>query len=841
VHGVGVEVCNVETFWQDLRYGARLLRLNPGFTIVAVLSLALGIGANTAIFQLLDAVRLRTLPVRNPQELAVVRVADRNWSSGRHQGRYSQITNPMWEQIRDNQEGFSSIFAWAADEFNLAVGGEARYAQGMYVSGDFFKVLEVQPLLGRVLTPEDDRRGCSTPAAVISYGFWQREYGGQQSALGGKLTLEGHPFPIVGIMPPGFFGVEVGRFFDVAIPICSEPVIRGEDSLLDMRHGYWLASMGRLKPGWSIQKATAQLNAVSPAVLEATVPPVYKPENVKKYMEYRFAAFPADNGFSRLRQDYENPLWTLLAIAALVLLIACANLANLMLARASAREREVGVRLALGASRVRLLRQMLVESLLLAAVGALFGAGVAQLLSRFLVAFLSTQNSPLFMDLRADWRVFGFTAALAVLTCVIFGLTPALRCTRVVPSSVLKTAGRGMTSGRERFGLRRVLVVSQVALSLVLLMASLLFVRTLRNLLTLDPGFRSDGIIVASIDITRLNIATDQRQQFKRDLLGRFRALPGIDDAADTGDIVPISGNSWNENILIAGDEKRQATPWFSRVSPGYFKTLRTAFLAGRDFDTHDTATSPRVAIVNEAFVRKFLNGQDPIGVTFRNDTFVSKPAPMYQIVGFVKDTKYVDLREEPRPLVYLTAAQDDRPDNFPQFVIHAGIPPSAAIPVIKDAILQSGSQAIIEFHTLQTQIRDSLLRERLMATLSGFFGFLAVVLATIGLYGVISYTVARRTNEIGIRVALGAQRGHVIGMIMREAGILLAAGVIVGAVLALLAARTATSLLYGLKPYDPATLALAAMALAAVAALASFLPAHRAAKLDPMVALREE
>ena len=830
----------METLWQDLRYGARLLRLNPGFTAVAVLSLALGIGANTAIFQLLDAVRMRTLPVKSPQELAVVRIANNTWSTGRHEGRYSQITNPMWEQIRDHQEGFSSIFAWAATEFNLAVGGEARYAQGMYVSGDFFKVLDVQPLLGRLLTSEDDRRGCGSPGAVISYAFWQSEFGGQPSAVGGKLTLEGHPFPIVGIAPPGFFGVEIGRSFDVTVLICSEPVIRGEESLLDMRHGYWLASMGRLKPEWSLEKASAQLNAISPAVLEATVPTVYKPDNAKRYMEYRFAAFPADNGFSQLRQEYENPLWTLLAIAALVLLIACANLANLMLARASAREREVGVRLALGASRVRLLRQMFVESLLLAAIGALFGAGLAQLLSRFLLAFLSTQGSPLFMDLRADWRVFAFTAGLAVLTCVLFGLTPALRSTRVAPASVLKAVGRGMTSGRERFGLRRVLVVSQVALSLVLLFGALLFVRTLRNLMTLDPGFRQDGILVAGIDITRLNIAADRRQAFKRELLDRVRALPGIKDAADAG-IVPVSGNWWNENILIEGDEKRKATPWFNRVSPGYFETMRTLVLAGRDFDGHDTASSPKVAIVNESFVRKILNGQNPIGVNFRVENYVGRPSPMCQIVGLVKDTKYGDMREEPTPLVYVAMAQDDRPDNFPQFVIHASVPPSVALPAIKEAILQSGPEIIIEFHTLQTQIRDSLLRERLMATLSGFFGFLAVLLATIGLYGVISYTVARRTNEIGIRVALGAQRGHVMGMIMREAGILLAVGVVVGAALALIAARTATSLLYGLKPHDPSTLVIAVVAIALVAAAASFLPAHRAAGLDPIAALREE
>jgi putative ABC transport system permease protein len=830
----------METLWQDLRYGARLLRLNPGFTAVAVLSLALGIGANTAIFQLLDAVRLRTLPVKSPQELAVVRVADRKWSSGRHEGRYSQLTNPMWEQIRDHQQGFSSIFAWAATTFNLVAGGEARYAQGMFVSGDFFRVLDVQPLLGRLLTPEDDRRGCGSAGAVISHAFWQREFGGQPSALGSKLTLEGHPFPIVGITPPGFFSVEIGRSFDVAVPICSEPVIRGEESLLEMRHGWWLASMGRLNPGWSLEKASAQLIAISPAVLEATVPPVYKPDNVKRYMEYRFAAFPADNGFSQLRQQYENPLWTLLSIAGLVLLIACANLANLMLARAGAREREVAIRLALGASRVRLLRQMLVESLLLSAVGALFGAALAQLLSRFLLAFLSTQGSPLFMDLKPDWRVFAFTAGLAVLTCVFFGLTPALRSIRIAPASVLKAAGRGTTSGPERFGLRRALVVSQVALSLVLLVGALLFVRTLRNLMTIDPGFRQDGIIVANLDLTRLHIAADRRQSFKRDLLDRVRALPGIDDAADTG-IVPISGNSWNENVLIEGDEKRKGTPWFNRVSPGYFKTLRTPFLAGRDFDVHDAPPSPKVAIVNESFVRKHLNGQNPIGVTFREETYIGRPSPMYRIIGLVKDTKYGELREEPIPLVYLSMAQDDRPDNFPQFLVHSSLPPSVALPAIKEAILQFGPEIVIEFHTLQTQIRESLLRERLMATLAGFFGFLAVLLATIGLYGVISYTVARRTNEIGIRVALGAQRGHVIGMIMREAGILLVVGVVAGAALALVAARTAASLLYGLKPRDPATLTLAIVALALVAAVASFLPAHRAARLDPMAALREE
>ena len=830
----------MKTIWQDLRYGARLLRVNPGFAAVAILSLALGIGANTAIFQLLDAVRLRTLPVKNSQELAVIRIADRTFNSGRFEGRYSQLTNAIWEQIRDRQGGFSSVFAWGGTRFNLAVGGEARYAQGIWVSGDFFKVLEVQPLLGRVLTPSDDQRGCGTPGTVISYAFWQREFGGQVSALGRKITLEGHPFEVLGITPPGFFGVDVGRSFDVAVPICSEPIINGEESMLEMRHGWWLAVMGRLKPGWSLAQATAQLNAISYGVFEATLPPVYNPESAKHYMDYKLAAFSADNGFSSLRRNYENPLWTLLVIAGLVLLIACANLANLMLARASAREREIGVRLALGASRGRLVGQLLAESLMLAGLGAALGAGLAQALSRILLSFLSTQGNPLFMDLRPDWRVLGFTAGLTVLTCILFGLTPALRATRIAPASVMKASGRGLTAGRERFGLRRVLVVSQLAISLVLLFGALLFVRSLRNLVTVDAGFRQAGILIANLDLSRLKVAVEQRQMFKRELLGRITAIPGVDSAADTS-IVPVSGNGWNNDVLIDGSEQRKGLSNFSRISPGYFKTMGTPLLAGRDFDDHDTATSQKVAIVNETFGRKLLKGGNAVGARFRIEEYVGKPAPMYQIVGLVKDTIYRDLREEPEPIVFVAALQDDRPDQYPQFLIRSNLALGALLGAVKQALGDVNPDIVVDFRVLKTQIRESLLRERLMGTLSGFFGFLAALLATIGLYGVISYTVARRTNEIGIRMALGAQRSHVVAMVLREAGILLAIGLTVGTMLALAAARAAASLLFGLKPHDPGTLSLAIAALVAVAGAASFLPARRAARLDPMAALRDE
>jgi len=496
--------------------------------------------------------------------------------------------------------------------------------------------------------------------------------------------------------------------------------------------------------------------------------------------------------------------------------------------------------LAIGASRGRLIRQLFSESLLLAAVGAVLGAALAQGLSRFLVAYLSTQGNRLFVDMRADWRVLGFTASLAVLTYVLFGLTPALRATRIAPVEILKSNGRGMTTGRERFSLRRGLVVSQVAVSLVLLVGALLFVRSLRNLLTLDAGFRQDGILITNLDLSRLKLPAERRQPYKRELLDRVRAIPGVLSAADTT-IVPLSGNGWNDNVLIDGTQRSKITPNFSRISPGYFKTLGTPLLAGRDFDERDTATSPKAAIVNESFAKKILNGTNPIGRTFRVQVYVGRPAPMYEIVGFVKDAKYEDLREEFRPVVFVAAAQDDRPDESAQFLVRSDLSLSGLLSDVKRAIAGASPEISIEFHVFKDQIRESLLRERLMATLSGFFGFLAGLLATIGLYGLISYTVARRTNEIGIRMALGAQRGDVVGMILREAGILLGVGLAVGTALSLLAARTASSLLFGLKPSDPLTLAVAIAALAAVTVAASFLPAQRASRLDPMVALRDE
>jgi len=625
----------LESAWQDVHYGARLLRLNKGFFTVATLSLGLGIGANTAIFQLLDAVRLRMLPVSHPEQLAELQIAkNEHCCSGNFSDRRPHSTYAQWEQIRDHQQAFSRIFAWGDTRFNLSESGEVRFAEGLWVSGDSFKTLGVQPLLGRLISDEDDRRGCGSPRAVISYAFWQRQFGGDPEVVGRKVSLEGHRLNILGVTPANFFGVEVGRNFDVAVPLCAEPLINGEESHLTKRHHWWLAIIGRLKPGWTITRAAAQSNAISAEVFGNTVPPNYRPDAAKYYTKYKLTAVAAGSGVSSLRQSYEEPLLLLLGIAGLVLLIACSNLANLMLARASTREREMAVRLAIGANRARLMRQMLAESLLLMLIGTATGAFLAQFLSRYLVSFLTTGDNPLFVELAPDWRVLGFTAAVAILTCILFGLTPALRATRTAPASAMKASGRGLTADRQRFGLGRALVISQIALSLVLLVGALLFVRSLRNLLTLDAGFRENGLLITSIDISRLNFSPARRGVLYRELLDGLRRTPGVEQAA-TASIVQVSGNGWNDTIEIFGQRAgKRLIPWLDRVSPGYFRTMGPPLVAGRDFDDRDTSSSPEVAIVNQEFCNKFLGRSNPLGRQFRVLAGPGEAQHVYQIIG---------------------------------------------------------------------------------------------------------------------------------------------------------------------------------------------------------------
>jgi len=828
------------SLWRDLRHALRFLRLSPGFTLVAVLTLALGIGANTAIFQLIDSIRLRTIPVKNPQELGTIRIADRHWGSGQFSSQYSQLTFAMWEQIRKRQEGFAEIAVWSDERFNLATGGEVRRAKGIRVSGDFFHVLGVQPILGRLLGPEDDQPGCSLSGANISYAFWQRNFAGDPSVVGRRLTLDGNSFEVIGVTPPGFNGISIGDTYDVAVPICVEPILSPRNNRLTKRHAWWLATIGRLKPGWAIARANAQILAVTPAILQETIPPVYDAERVKKYLEYKLGAFSASTGFSELRQDSETSLWLLLGISGLVLLIACANLANLMLARTSARERQITIRRALGATRWRMVRELLSESLLLAAAGSICGLFLAFAISRMLVAFISTQQNQVFLDLGMDWRVLAFTTALAALTTVSFGLAPALRATRAEPATLLQSGSRGSTGGRERFSLRRILIVSQVGLSVVLLMGALLFVRSLRNLTTLNVGFQQTGILITSVDFERLQIPEERYTEYKRDLVKRVQAVPGVESAAHAM-LVPFGGSTWNDGVLLEGSDQDAGDAWLNYLGPGYFKTVGTPLLAGRDFDDRDTATSVKVAIVNQSFARHILKGSDPLGKRFRIHEAPGKPRPLYEIVGVTADNKFQDMHEEFLPFMYFPAPQQEKPSPDDQILIRSSLPLTSLIASMKETIADVNPGIDLDFKVFKTRIHDSLLQDQLMATLSGFFGFLAALLAAIGLYGVMSYMVIQRTKEIGIRMAIGAKRADVLRMILREGAVLTVTGLVVGTGLALGAAQAAKSLLFGLKPRDPLTLAMAVVTLSAVAALASFLPAYRASKLDPLTALRYE
>src|SRR5579872_4452063 len=830
---------------QDLRYGLRMLAKSPGFAAVAILTLALGIGANAAIFQLIDAVRLRTLPVKDPTTLAIVHIDKNHWGSGNFNGPYAEFTFPLWQQVERRQQAFSTIAAWGSDRNNLATGGEVDMAQVLYASGDFFSTLGVPPFLGRLISSSDDQTGCAG-GVDLSYSFWQRRYGGSASVIGKTLTLDGHAFEIMGVTPPSFYGVSVGDRFDIAIPICAEPIIHGQFSYITgnrPRESWWLSVFGRLKPGWTLQRATAQMNTIMPAALHETIPPQYDAEGVKHYLAYKLEARSAANGFSQMRDDASDPLWLLLGLSGLVLLIACANLANLMLARASSREREVAVRLALGASRSRLIGQLLSESALLAVAGAVCGGFLAAALSKSLVAFISTPDNPVFLDMPTDWRVLGFAGGLAILTTVLFGLAPALRSGNIPPGAVLKTGGRGMTAGRERFRLQRILVASQVALSLVLLAGALLFTRSLRNLMSRDPGFRQNGVLVANVDFTRLKLPVAQQEPFTQDLLQRIRAIPGV-AAAATSNRSPVSGSSSNDWILDDKGGHPNGASWEDYVSAGYFQAIVNPVLAGRDFNSNDTANSPRVSIVNQTFVKKFLNGtKDVIGKRFRVWAPPGETPRYYTVVGEVKDSVYNDMHDQMVPVMYFPRTQLVPPFVYPGavFLIRSQGGTAGLLNAVKETLTEVNPEIDIQFKLLRTQIRESLVQDELMATLCGFFGALAVLLAAIGLYGVISYTVAQRTNEIGIRMALGAQRGSVVQLILGEVAILIAIGVVVGSGLTLAGSKAASSLLFGLKARDPITLALAVIILAAIGFAASFVPARRASRLDPIAALRYE
>jgi putative ABC transport system permease protein len=814
---------------QDLRYALRALLSTPSFAAVAILSLALGIGANTAIFSLIDSVILKTLPVAHPEQLLHVT-----------RGKEDYYTNPIWEQVRDRQDVFSAVFAYGGGRFNLAAGGEARYADGYYVSGQFFETLGLRPLLGRTITAADDKRGCPG-TAVLSHAFWQKEYGGRADILGKTISLDNHPFEILGVIEPGFTGVEVGSAMDLYVPICSEKIVRGENSSLDGRDWWWLNIIGRPKPGTSPAQAAARLKTLAPEIFRATLPPNMKPDDQAEYLNNTFETLPVANGISDLRQSYQRALTILMGITGLVLLIACANVANLLLARSASREREIAIRIALGLGRGRLMRQLLTESLVLSLTGAALGILFAHWGARLLVRFLSTTNNHVFLDLTIDVRVLSFTGGVAILTGLLFGLAPAWRGTRVDPQSAMKANARGVIEG-SRFGIGKALVVAQVALSLLLVVGAGLMLTTFFKLETIDTGFEREHILLTNVDLRNGQYPPERQAAAFKEMLDRLRSLPGV-LSASISEMTPISGWRWSQNLQIEGytvKSREDTNVFLNRVGDRFFETLGTAFLAGRDFNAHDTLHSPQVAIVNQTLARKFFASQSPIGGRFRIESGTKLGDPV-EIVGVVKDAKYRDLRDEAPPTAYLAATQGPFYMQSANFELRVAGAPTSLIPGVKSAIAEVNPGVSLQFTTLSTQVDESLTRERLLATLSGFFGALALLLATIGLYGVMSYNVARRRNEIGIRMALGAEQSRVLNMVLGEVAILIAVGIVIGLGTVLATTRFIASFLYGIKSHDATTLFLASGVLALVAAVAGFLPAYRASRLDPMAALREE
>jgi putative ABC transport system permease protein len=814
----------VESVWRDVRDAIRSLRKSPGFTSVAVLSLALGIGANAAIFTLINAVMLRTLPVKAPDRLVQI---TRLLSSGPEQGRPGFVPYPLFELFRDHVTSISGAFAQGTSDQAIAIDDEDEFVTVDLVSGAYSTVLGIEPAIGRLLEPGDDVLSPASPAAVISDRYWQRRFGRSPSAIGKTFTVRDRTFTIVGVTPPSFEGARPGRVPDLMLPL----VMMMSDSQRTSTGFNWLNVLARLKPGATVEQANAETQVLFDAFLLSEAARATEKERAG-ILRQRAAAFSAPDGFNPIRDNIAQPLLIVMGIVALILLLACVNLSGLLLARAAARQREISIRLAIGAGRGRLLRQFLTESVVLASIGGALGLSLAVWSSASLFAlFLGGREVTL--SVAPDLRVLAFTSVVSLLACCVAGLLPALHAVRVNMNPALKEV---RAHGHGRLG--KTLVVAQLAISMILIVGATLFVGTLVKLYAVDRGFDSDGVLVVNVRTSRPYPAP-RAKAVQDALLERLRAVPGV-RSASAAQALPVGGSLWDRRVQVEGYRFRpdeSEAVGFNVIAPDYFRTLGTPLLAGREFDTRDAATSPKAAIVNEHFARYFFGEGSALG---RRVTSVNVA---YEIVGVVRDAKYQDLRDGIINTMYIPWMQrdGDQPSNY-SYLARLDGNPMRLVPGL-DRVVRDADPAlrVRTARTYASIVDQSIGTERIMATFGGFFGVLALLVAALGMFGVLAFQVARRTNELGVRMALGASRRTVMGLVLRDVFIMIAAGVSIGGAGALLLTGLVHTLLFGLGPSDPLVFAVAASILASAAILAGWLPALRASRVDPLVALRHE
>jgi len=812
----------------------RFLRASPILSVVAILSCAFGIGASATIFTIIDSLLLRQPPVRDPDRLAFVRSP---------QTRQGILTFPIWEQIQQHQVLFDGAAAWSEERFDLSARGGSEFVDGVFVSGSFFEMLGVTPEIGRGISMADDRaEGLNNPVAMISHRLWQRQFAGKTDIIGATLVVGRHPFTIVGVVPPRFFGLDVGTGIDVALPYSAEPLIDGNPSLVSAPTAWWVKVIVKRRNGQPLAATAASLRGIQASIRTATLPGSYTGEEAAEYLRDPLELTPVSHGVSQLGAQYQRPLLLLLAITVLVLLIACANIANLLLARTLSRRHELSVRRALGASGRQLAAQLAFESLLLAGIGAVIGLFGALWVTRLLVQQMSTFNRIIALDLSVDWRVLAFTVGLTLGAAVLFGTAPALGAARTQPSDVLKQHARNVM-GERTLSLTQLMMVAQVALAMVLVFSAGLFIRTFVTLTKQHVGVNRDRVFTVRVD-SDFRSATPEAAiaEFER-LRTAAADVPGVARATMSA-MTPVNGMLW-QFLLDVADAPSMSISERSMVAnlvgPEYFATLGTRVLAGREFSRSDGRLAPPVVIVNESFVRKYLEGHCVVGQHIRQAGYVGRPTTEREIVGCVEDSVYRTLRDVHEPTVYLPIAQRPQPPPYINISVRAaGGSPALLGPGVVRAISAVDPEARLSPRLLSEQIDSSVAQERVIAMLSGVFGGVALLLAGLGLYGVTAYGVSRRRTEIGVRLALGAAPGAIVRMVLRRVGWQVAIGAALGIMACLWVAPLATTLLYGVQSQDPITLGGGAFLLIASSVVAGWLPARSASRADPALVLRD-